>query len=238
MVSPVCQIKEDAGSYTPTTNGFDATPGSTLVIRLADSNVDSWDIACITTDDSNDAATIQAGIAIDALNKTATLTAPAAGSALRFRSRVNGGIGPDGVTRPSYSTTFCIYTAVSGARVVAADETTEGSEFGWVSVINDLVRNSGGLGPAETPSAYEIDWSASGVFSKTLGAGAQVFTFANEADGQTIIVIVTGAASTLTWPTVKWAGGVAPTQTASGTDVYTFVKAGSTIYGAVVQDMN
>mgnify|MGYP006330750103 FL=1 len=52
-----------------------------------------------------------------------------------------------------------------------------------------------------------------------------------------IVVRVTGAASTLTWPTVKWAGGVAPTQTASGIDVYTFVHDGTSIYGSVVQAM-
>ncbi len=92
-------------------------------------------------------------------------------------------------------------------------------------------------GPSVAISAYDIDWSAGSVFYKTLGAGAQVFTFSNAADGMTIIVEVTGAASTLTWPSVKWPGGVAPTQTASGTDIYTFVKRGSTIYGAVNQAM-
>ncbi len=86
-------------------------------------------------------------------------------------------------------------------------------------------------------SALAIDWSLSGVYTKTLGAGGNTFTFANATSGQTIIVVLTGAASTVTWPTVQWAGGAPPTQTASGTDVYTFVKAGSTIYGAVVQAM-
>ena len=86
-------------------------------------------------------------------------------------------------------------------------------------------------------SALNINWSLGDVFFKTLAAGASVFTFTNTTDGQVIIVEVTGAASTLTWPTVKWAGGVAPTQTASGTDVYTFVKRGSSIFGSVVQAM-
>lgn len=85
--------------------------------------------------------------------------------------------------------------------------------------------------------ALAIDWATANVFTKTLSAGGNTFTFSNAADGQVIIVVLTGAASTVTWPTVKWAGGVAPTQTASGIDVYTFVKAGSTIYGSVVQAM-
>lgn len=91
--------------------------------------------------------------------------------------------------------------------------------------------------PSVAVSALNIDWSKGGVFTKTLAAGASAFTFSNALDGQTIIAVVTGAASTLTWPTVKWAGGTPPTQTASGTDVYTFVKAGTTIYGSVVQAM-
>lgn len=95
-------------------------------------------------------------------------------------------------------------------------------------------------GAAVAVSAYAIDWATGGVFTKTLGAGAQVFTFANAASGMVIIVRVTSDAggSTLTWPTVKWPAGAAPTQTSpSGTDVYTFVHDGTDIYGSVVQAM-
>jgi len=59
-------------------------------------------------------------------------------------------------------------------------------------------------------------------------------------DGKTIVVRVTNTASnyTLTFPTVKWAGGVAPTQTIGAkSDVYTFFSDGVDIYGSVVQDM-
>lgn len=91
--------------------------------------------------------------------------------------------------------------------------------------------------PSVAVPAMAIDWTIPGTFSKTLAAGANTFTFSNATDGMVIIVVVTGAASTLTWPVVKWAAGAAPTQTASGTDVYTFVKIGTTIYGSVVQAM-
>ena len=103
------------------------------------------------------------------------------------------------------------------------------SAFGLVSVA------MAGIVPSVAVPALALDWSAGNVFTKTLASGANTFTFANSVDGQTIVVIVTGASSTLSWPTVKWTGGTPPTQTASGTDVYTFVKAGSTIYGSVVQ---
>lgn len=91
--------------------------------------------------------------------------------------------------------------------------------------------------PSVAIPAMAIDWTIPGVFTKTLAAGANTFTFSNAASGMIIVVRVTGAASTLTWPVVKWAGGVAPTQTASGTDVYTFVHDGTNIYGSVVQAM-
>jgi len=88
-------------------------------------------------------------------------------------------------------------------------------------------------------SASAIDWSLPGnTHSKTLAANT-TFTFSNALDGKTIVVALTNTASdyTVTWPTVSWTGGAAPTQTVGAkTDVYTFVKIGSTIYGSVVQD--
>jgi len=115
-----------------------------------------------------------------------------------------------------------------------------GQTRGWAKALEELLRyliSGVGGGGSVAIAAYAIDWSLGAVFYKTLGAGAQVFTFANVTDGQTIVVEVTGAASTLTWPTVKWAGGVVPTQTASGTDVYTFIKRGANVFGSVVQAM-
>ncbi len=81
-----------------------------------------------------------------------------------------------------------------------------------------------------------INWTSAGVFSITLAAGANALTFSSAASGMCIMVRVTGAASTLTWPTVKWPGGVVPTQTASGRDIYTFVHDGTDIYGTVSPD--
>lgn len=90
----------------------------------------------------------------------------------------------------------------------------------------------------KTISASAIDWSLSGTYSKALAANT-TFTFSNAVDGKTIVVALTNTASnwTVTWPTVIWSGGSPPTQTIGAkTDVYTFVKIGSTIYGSVVQN--
>lgn len=88
-------------------------------------------------------------------------------------------------------------------------------------------------------SASDIDWSLGATHSKTLAANS-TFTFSNAVDGETIIVKITNTASnyTVTWPTVSWAGSVAPTQTVGAkVDVYTFVKIGSTIFGSAVQNL-
>lgn len=92
--------------------------------------------------------------------------------------------------------------------------------------------------PTVTIAASAIDWSLSKTFSRTLAANA-TFTFSNATDGLTIVVALTNTASnyTVTWPTVSWRGGTAPVQTTGAkTDVYTFVKIGSTIYGSAVQN--
>jgi hypothetical protein len=95
--------------------------------------------------------------------------------------------------------------------------------------------------PAVAISALDINWAAGAVFAKTLTANS-TFTFSNTTDGDTKIVALTNTASnyTVTWPAgIKWTGGAAPVQTTGAkTDVYTFVKIGSTIYGSVVQNLS
>jgi hypothetical protein len=90
-----------------------------------------------------------------------------------------------------------------------------------------------------------INWPNSNVFTMTLTSGDTcTVTFTNPSSGQAIVVEVTNGASggtgVVTWPTVKWAGGTAPTMT-TGTaalDVYTFVYNGSYYVGSVVQNMS
>ncbi len=84
-----------------------------------------------------------------------------------------------------------------------------------------------------------IDWSLASVFSKTI-SGNVTLTFSNAADGDVIRVrVAAGSGNVITWPNgaggVKWPGGTPPTQTSGGTDVYTFVKEGSAIYGSAYQ---
>jgi hypothetical protein len=96
--------------------------------------------------------------------------------------------------------------------------------------------NPGGASVAM--GALAIDWSLGNVFTKTLANSGNTITFSNVASGETITVRLTGggASCTVTWPTVKWPGGVAPTQTTSGTDVYTFFNDGTNTYGSYTQN--
>jgi hypothetical protein len=136
-------------------------------------------------------------------------------------------------------------SAIVASRIITLPLLTGNDQFVFEAFTQTLTNktltnpivNGQTQGASVAIAALAINWASGNVFTKTLAAGANVFTFSNQASGMVIVVRVTGAASTLTWPTVKWAGGVAPTQTASGTDVYTFVHDGTNIYGSVVQAM-
>ncbi len=82
---------------------------------------------------------------------------------------------------------------------------------------------------AHAMTAFDVDWSLSNTFSKTVGA-PQAFTFSNTFNGQPIFVDVTGA-FVITWPSpILWEGGVVPTQNARS--LYTFVRIGADIWGS------
>jgi hypothetical protein len=145
MPNPACQVKDGAGAYQATTNGVNVTPANTVTINLIDTSADTWSISCVYTDDLSDAAAVTASLVINTALRTATFTAPVAGRAYIFQSRVNGGNGPDGKAKASYTTTFGVYTLTSDSkRVIAANETTEGGSFGWVASLNAAVRSPGG----------------------------------------------------------------------------------------------
>ena len=163
MASPACEVKDGAGAFTATTNGKDVTPTNTVTIRLASSaGVGPWEITCITTDETSDAAAVTSSLVIDQLAKTATFTAPASGKAYRFQSRINNGVDANGIAQASYTTTFGVYTLTAASRRVhAVDETFESSAiYGWIAGINDLIRNP-------SASAYP---TGTGFFTVTAGA--------------------------------------------------------------------
>lgn len=95
----------------------------------------------------------------------------------------------------------------------------------------------GPYGTSADLTTSEIDLSKGVVFSKTVSADT-VFTFINAPSGRAAtfnLIITNGGSATITWPaSVKWTDAAAPTLTASGVDVLTFMTPnGTTWYGTV-----
>lgn len=85
-----------------------------------------------------------------------------------------------------------------------------------------------------------LDWDNSNVQSVTI-QGNRTFTFANPEEGGRYIILVTqgtGGNKTLTWPTIKWRGGTAPTLStaANKVDIITLVYANGSYYGDISKD--
>ena len=87
-------------------------------------------------------------------------------------------------------------------------------------------------------AAHTVDLSLGNVHTYTL-SGAQTLVFSNPpatgTSGSFTLLVTNGGSATLTWPAsvTKWAGGTAPTLTASGVDiiVFTTIDAGTNWYG-------
>ena len=142
--SPACTVQDGGGSATAVPPSKQVTPGNTVTIALVStSGVNTWAISCTSTDETSSAATINAGLTVNNTNKTATFTAPTAGRALVFTSKVNNGVDINGTVQASYTTTIKIYTATSaGQQVLAVGETFEtDAVFGYTALINSYIRN-------------------------------------------------------------------------------------------------
>lgn len=144
MTSPNCLVN---GSST--INGVDVAASTPYTIALADvAGVKTWSLQCIGTDELLSATTITGGLSINFTTFTATATSPEIGSALIFRSVVNGGRNTNGQDDPLLTTTFGVYVqSVAETRVGALNETLEGSAaFGWTTKFNAIVRKAIGSG--------------------------------------------------------------------------------------------
>jgi hypothetical protein len=130
-------------------------------------------------------------------------------------------------------------TPASSALIVTDDGTgpKKSTIAQTVAAVTNPTFNNVTYGSASV-AALDIDWAAAGTQYKTLSANS-TFTFSNVANGRAVVVAVTNTASnyTVTWPTVSWKGGVAPTQTVGAkTDIYSFIRINGVTYGSVIQD--
>ena len=86
-------------------------------------------------------------------------------------------------------------------------------------------------------ASVDLDPANGPIQTWTLGAN-RTATATNFAAGESMMVMVAdGTAYTLTWPTMTWVGGSAPTLATSGYSVIELWKVGSTLYGAHVGDV-
>jgi len=86
-------------------------------------------------------------------------------------------------------------------------------------------------------ASVDLDPADGPIQTWTLGAN-RTATATNFAAGESMLVMVAdGTAYTLTWPTMTWVGGSAPTLATSGYSVIELWKVGSTLYGAHVGDV-
>ena len=140
------------------------------------------------------------------------------------------GIGAPTISTGTITNAYGMYiytgpTATNSWGLYQAGTTNKNHFDGAIDVAStNVAKTNQNLTPAtSTISASAIDWSVSNSFYKTLGANT-TFTFSNAVDGQVITICLLNTTSnyTVTWPTIKWAGGTAPTMTTGAHyDVYT-----------------
>lgn len=145
MASPLCTVNS-----TSVVDGVDVAAEDTVTIELIDlAGVNQWSIQCVSTDDLNTTAAINATLTVNSVSKTASFTSPGTdGAALIFESKVNNGRDVNGRVVDSYTTRFGVFVlAATGNRVVAFDQTTEGdASHGWIVDLNTALRSAGGGG--------------------------------------------------------------------------------------------
>ncbi len=136
---------------------------------------------------------------------------------------------PDATGTVATTTDLSSYLPLAGGTlsgtIVAADQVIS------APVMKDYAETKAAM------AAHDVDLTLGNVQTYTL-SGNQTLTFSNPpasgSAGSFTLIVTNGASATLTWPTsVDWAGGTAPTLTASGIDILTFttIDGGTTWYG-------
>ena len=167
LPSPECLV-----NGSPAVPAVAVAASATVTIALANpAGAQYWSISCTSTDETNTAAAINASLSVNMGTKTATFAAPSTyGSAVIFTSTVgvtNVGLDANKVAEPSLTTTFKVNVLVpaTGLAVFAAAEELESDpSFGWIVLLNGIIRNSVTAG---TPLIYTQTIGGGGGYSYT-----------------------------------------------------------------------
>ncbi len=103
---------------------------------------------------------------------------------------------------------------------------------GTITAERSIVSEEGSLG---TSGSITVNWDSGNQQRVNSSTGNMTFDFSNATAGQTLrLVVCYGGAHTITWtPTIRWAGGTAPTPTSTNTkcDVFSFIYTGTEYLG-------
>ena len=138
------------------------------------------------------------------------------------------------------SGTAATVTGAAQANITSVGTLTGLTMGGELAAVDQVISRPVMKDYAETKvamAAHAVDLSLGNVQTYTL-SGSQTLTFTNPpasgTAGSFTLIVTNGASATLTWPgSVDWAGGTAPTLTASGIDILTFttIDGGTIWYG-------
>jgi hypothetical protein len=87
-------------------------------------------------------------------------------------------------------------------------------------------------------SSVALDPDNGMVQTWTLGANRTATDSLTTGQSMLLIITATASAYTLTWPTIKWNGGSAPTLGGANATAIELFKVGSQLYGATVGDLS
>ena len=166
-------------------------------------------------------------------------------------SGISGYVGTSGYSGISGASGLSGYVGTSGYSGISGSNGTSG--YSGVSGVTGLSGYSGAVGsgtsgysgyggmtsgtyPLTDGATIAINWANGATQTVTLGATGRTVTFSGAVAGQVYRFIIkqdSGGSKTITtWPTIKWAGGSAPTLTTTGSkaDIVTILYDGTDYY--------
>ena len=165
---------------------------------------------------------------------TADAALPKAGGAMTGAITTNSTF--DGVDIATRDAVLTSTTTTANAALPKAGGTLSGAIVAADQIISAPIMKDYSES-TQAMAAHDVDLTLGNVQTYTL-SGNQTLTFSNApasgTAGSFTLIVTNGASATLTWPTsVDWAGGTAPTLTASGKDILTFttIDGGTIWYG-------